>query len=604
MKKIIQNKKLFILILSGGLLALVLLFVPHLAEAQLGFLNPINLVGIVFRWISYFFSYLIGFFFMLGAWFTDIVMTLNEEILKDSNALVKIGWTITRDLANLGFVLIMIIMAVATIVRYEKYAVQKLLPLLIGAAILVNFSLTIAGVFLNFSNILSRTFTKELTTGHIADVLAGAFNPQRLLLKEENPLPPDPASQGNSISGNFSYTVLGSIAGLVFNIVFVLIATLSMFTLALMLFYRYLVLSFLLVLAPLAWLFWVFPDLQHLSTKWWNEFLKWVFFLPASTFFLYLAVKTAEELGKNPIFISGGVFSLSGFASLMSQGAQMIVLAGLLLGGLIVAQKMGIHGADGAMKLATKAKDGALKYAGNKAQQVATAPLRASWGKKTTEWMQTAGQNAKWYNPVKFTGLAALTQNAGRGLANVRMAQEKKAVDVNKNLPKDLKEQALMAGSAQAPEQVAIMGNLSKEWNNNVKKARDAKKELASAMEKGDEEKITKAAEKLDNASENLKNVRDVINLLPKNIRDGMEGAVNLEGKRKGEMEMKNIKTGPGYMTRRYGHREGVLMPGQSDADTVLEATKKALGNSGDESGGGPPKRVEGEIKEEKPADK
>lgn len=43
----------------------------------------------------------------------------------------------------------------------------------------------------------------------------------------------------------------------------------------------------------------------------------------------------------------------------------MIVLAGLLLGGLIVAQELGIKGASGAMSLATKAKDGALGAIGS-----------------------------------------------------------------------------------------------------------------------------------------------------------------------------------------------------------------------------------------------
>jgi hypothetical protein len=281
-----------------------------------------------------------------------------------------VGWAISRDIANLGFVIIMIVMAVATIVRYERYSV-KLLPILIAAAILVNFSLTIAGVFIDFADTVSDAFYSRFNSEHITDALAGAFNPQRLLLTDENPPPPDPADQGNAFS-DFSAAVLMGIAGAVFNVIFLAIAALSMVALALMLLYRYIYLSIILVLAPIAWLFWVFPDLKSHFSDWWKNFIKWVFFLPAVTFFLYLAVETASALGKTPMFTQGSIFSASGFAGLMSNGAQMIVLAGLLLGGLIAAQSMSIAGASGAIGLATKAKDATLGAAGKFAKTKAT----------------------------------------------------------------------------------------------------------------------------------------------------------------------------------------------------------------------------------------
>jgi hypothetical protein len=55
--------------------------------------------------------------------------------------------------ANLGFVLFIILIALATIVRYQDYEAKKLLPRLIAAAILVNFSIAIPTVILNFTHI-------------------------------------------------------------------------------------------------------------------------------------------------------------------------------------------------------------------------------------------------------------------------------------------------------------------------------------------------------------------------------------------------------------------------------------------------------------------
>ncbi|MGC9603246.1 MAG: hypothetical protein ABSF47_02135 [Minisyncoccia bacterium] len=418
MKKL--TKKSGLLTLGSIILVLSLIFVPHFAGAQTSIVTSIgvSVVTSAFSVIANIFNFFFGYIFMLAGWMVNIATELNHQILMDSNALVKVGWGICRDIANLGFVLIMIVMAVATIVRYEKYAVQKLLPLLIGAAILVNFSLTIAGVLITFSDSLSATFTDKLTASTITDALAGAFNPQRLLLRDtDNPMPPDPASQGGALTG-FSSAVLIGISGLIFNIVFLAIATLSMATLALMLLYRYVYLSLLLVLAPLAWLFWVFPDLKYLFTDWWKNFIKWTFFLPASTFFLYLAVQSATALGKTQMF-GGGIFTTSGLASIMSQGAQMIVLTFLLLGGLIAAQKLGIHGADGAMKLAKKGKDATLgavgRYGRTRATNVGRRVLAGGVDTEGKTRFERWGASAAGRVPIvgaALTGLAGMSARA------------------------------------------------------------------------------------------------------------------------------------------------------------------------------------------------
>jgi len=463
MKKAMKNNRL--LIFGGAALALSLLIVPYFAGAQTGIITNIgvSVVTVFFKVVAGIFNFVFGYIFMLAGWLVEIATELNHQILMDSNALVKVGWGICRDIANLGFVLIMIVMAVATIVSYEKYAVQKLLPLLIGAAILVNFSLTIAGVLITFSDSLSATFTDRLTASTITDALAGAFNPQRLLLRDtENLPPPDPASQGSAFS-DFSSAVLISISGLIFNVVFLAIATLSMATLALMLLYRYVYLSLLLVLAPLAWLFWVFPDLKYLFSDWWKNFIKWTFFLPASTFFLYLAVQSATALGKTQIFTKGGIFSTSGFASVMAQGAQMIVLTFLLLGGLIAAQKLGIHGADGAMKLAKKGKDATLGFAGRKALQYGSYPLRrktaAEGSKSVAERLTDAASTAK--NPVSRFMLGGLARGASRvataGGENVLKEQEAR---VSKMSVPDVK---AALTTAMGPFRVALVKRLSKE---------------------------------------------------------------------------------------------------------------------------------------------
>ncbi len=452
MKKAILNKK-FLLFALGAFLVSLFFVIPHFAGAQSIITDfAVGIFVTAFKVFAYIFNTILGFLFMLAGGLVNIAMGLNAQILDKTNTLVSIGWTITRDVANLGFVLIMIVMAVATIVRYENYSVQKLLPLLIGAAILVNFSLTIAGVFIKFSDTISDAFSKRLivegaTGRNFTDAIAGAFSPQRLLMKNtDNPEPPDPASQGNFLS-DVSAAALISITGLVFNIIFMAIAVLSMAALALMLLYRYIYLSILLILSPLACMFYVFPDLEYLFKDWWKNFIKWCFFLPAVTFFLYLAVETAIQLEKNSIFINAAGFTGT-LASIMAQGAQMIVLAGLLLGGLIVAQKLGVEGASGAMKFAEKAGKGARKglgvYAQNKSARAAAGllnaripftnkqPLRAARlgvikaGRKLKGVGAGSGRVAKFLSrPIRSVGRGL--ENTGGGVSNFANKQRESA---------------------------------------------------------------------------------------------------------------------------------------------------------------------------------
>jgi hypothetical protein len=49
------------------------------------------------------------------------------------------GWVITRDIANMFFIVILLVIAFATILQIEQYNYKKWLPKLILMAILINF---------------------------------------------------------------------------------------------------------------------------------------------------------------------------------------------------------------------------------------------------------------------------------------------------------------------------------------------------------------------------------------------------------------------------------------------------------------------------------
>ncbi|MDI6820610.1 MAG: hypothetical protein QMD65_00315 [Patescibacteria group bacterium] len=341
--------------------------VPILAHSQ-GFwevLNPINWIKWAIMAVLYLISYIGTLFFSLAGYLVGFFLKFNYGIL-NSNNLIDRGWAITRDIANLGFVLVIVIIALATILRFQEYGYKKLLPKLIAAAILVNFSLAIAGVFIDFSHVLTKQFFSAVESPgtDIVQVLSGAFEPQKFYTEPLDPAPIDPEEEAGGFEG-FTVSVLLDISKLLFTAIFIFAAAFVLFAFAFMLLLRYIYLSLLLVIAPIAWLFWVFPALSGQFKKWWSKFLEWVFFAPVVAFFFYLTLTSIKSLNQNAL-LPDGTFFKGTLSDLMAQGAKMVLLIGLLFGGLIIAQQMGITGAAGAMKMANTVGNKTKKWAGEK----------------------------------------------------------------------------------------------------------------------------------------------------------------------------------------------------------------------------------------------
>jgi len=185
-----------------------------------------------------------------------------------------------------------------------------------------------------------------------------------------------------------------------------------MLIVAFMFFIRYLWLTILMIISPIVWLFWVIPSLEGEFHKWWSKFLEWVFFAPAVSFFIYLALFAMQEMSRQqPLTTS--VLSFFGAGSIlqnvMLNGVQMVVLIGLLFGGLLMAKSMGIAGAAAAVGAATIGMKGFGKWYGKKVGQVARGgPL----GRRTAEkW--AAGEGLGKFKPFQKIGAGNLKLREG-----------------------------------------------------------------------------------------------------------------------------------------------------------------------------------------------
>jgi hypothetical protein len=442
--------------------------VPLYANAQ-GVLAGIFNLGyaviakIVFG-LAYIASIILGLIIGVAAFLVSVMLNMNSQIT--ATAFVTTGFNTTLSVANLGFVIGMVVMAIMTILRVQSYGVKQMLWRIVVMAILVNFGLVIAGSILGLANSLTAYWLQStappgLSGAHnFATALAGAFNPQQSFTDITNQ-----EFTGDAFSnvGAGIAKFFQPIASLIITIFTLLIIIIVLVTFTFLLLVRYVILNILLVLLPLAWVSWVFPLTRKNWESWWHTFLNQTFFAPIVVFFLWLVITTGKNMGNvsselvqvydgsNPISSALGSLVQAAIGPL----AQGVVFAGLAVGGLIASQKMGIsfasHGVNAAQALG-KSFGG---YVGRRARQAATTPFRSERGQQLANKLSTVGAGRG------FLGrLATLpVRYAGQGMGAIRAAGGEKAVEEAKKryggMTMDQKINAVH--TATAPDRISLL---------------------------------------------------------------------------------------------------------------------------------------------------
>src|SRR3989344_8140002 len=128
--------------------------VQNEGEADCSLFALFNCLTGAFQWVTLTIGYVIGriiaFFITLAGSLITILINSNANIL--TNNYVLEGFKISLSLANLGFVLAIILIAFGTILRVERYEFKRTLSNLVIAALLINFSFAIAGTIIDFTN--------------------------------------------------------------------------------------------------------------------------------------------------------------------------------------------------------------------------------------------------------------------------------------------------------------------------------------------------------------------------------------------------------------------------------------------------------------------
>lgn len=208
---------------------------------------------------------------------------------------VQLGWVVARDVMNMFFVIVLLVIAIATILQKKEFAYQSMLPRLIITALIINFSKTICGLLIDASQIFMLTFFGAIANaagGNFA-VMAGIPN---LFSKGAGAVCENP-SVGTAVT-NAASAVLTFIVGLVWALAMMVIALIVISALFFMLIVRMITLWFLIILSPIAFFFLGLKqiDKQGIGKRWSEEFMKQLLFGPAVGFFLWLSLSVTQSL--------------------------------------------------------------------------------------------------------------------------------------------------------------------------------------------------------------------------------------------------------------------------------------------------------------------
>lgn len=309
-------------------------------------------VGKVLYGAGYLAFHISSVFLILGGFILDQSISASMNVGIGQIEAVSKGWAVARDLTNMFFIFILLYVAIATILQVEGFNTKKLLTNIIIVALLVNFSLVITKVVIDTSNIIALQFYNSMTvngTKNISEIFMKGLKLQTIIDVNKGPLnKQDTFSNTNTATVFFGGTALILVAAFVFFAIGIMFVT------------RSVVLMFLMILGPLAFLASVLPGTSSHAQKWWKTLLDQSFFAPASLSMLWVV---AALIGEIRLLETSSDISAQTFSEAFNANPahfsiifNFIILITMMVAALVIAKSMGAYGADTMMKWGDSAR--------------------------------------------------------------------------------------------------------------------------------------------------------------------------------------------------------------------------------------------------------
>jgi hypothetical protein len=259
---------------------------------------------------------------------------------------INAGWKIFRDMANILFIFILLYISISTIIGGVNGTGKKVATVII-VAILINFSMFFTKVVVDFSNTIAISFYNQITSSINPDEskilyssdkelrqatgekssLAGVFIAKTRIATLYNIGSSKDFSQiDTSKSGNLyiiQQSMFGAVVMVILGIV-LLFASILMFT-------RFIVLAFVLMLSSFALASYLIPQLKsNVFDKWFSALVGQAAVAPVFIAMIYISILFIEQ---TPILNTGA----AGFEDVMKASTQLWINYAMVIGFIIMS---------------------------------------------------------------------------------------------------------------------------------------------------------------------------------------------------------------------------------------------------------------------------
>ena len=250
--------------------------------------------------INYLLLALAGWILWLGGLLLEFSLRFNicefsSFVNGDNGSMVMAAWQIVRNVANFFFIFILLYIAISVILNIGSDQ-KKLIVWVVIIALLINFSAVLTRVVIDASNVFAYQFYSKLTNGQactndqktgISDEFMYALGLQSFAQStaEER----DAVSQeATSIFENLTGTQ-ALLAGILLFVI-LLITAWTFIIAGVLLFLRSVLLIFLIILSPVAFMGFIFPGKKEWWSTWWKTLTDQAIFAPVYLFFVMITV--------------------------------------------------------------------------------------------------------------------------------------------------------------------------------------------------------------------------------------------------------------------------------------------------------------------------
>lgn len=314
-----------------------------------------------------FFSPIMSRIMILFAWLVGVAaLTLDNAVYYTvvrmgdyvhNLSAIGIAWRVLRDIGNIALIFGFLAVGITIILNVDWYGGgKKLLPMLLIAAVFLNFSLFVSEAVIDVGNLFATQIYTQINGGTLAgnkgsstanEGISDAIMAKLGLQGIYN----DARRNGNVLLAGNSW-VIGFMGILLF-----LVTAFVMFSLAFVLIARFVMLIFLIILAPVGFAGIAIPALNRSARRWWSTLFEQMLTAPVLLLLLYIALRVILDAqfltGFGPTspdawtsWIGGG--NVASYGSLL---LSFLVAMGLLLAVTMYAKTLSAFGASWATRM-------------------------------------------------------------------------------------------------------------------------------------------------------------------------------------------------------------------------------------------------------------